>query len=57
MASRMGYTAVKALSEGRGNLIVGTKDGFLAEIPIEEALVMKKNLQMDRYEVLQAMQR
>ena len=57
IASRMGYTAVKALSEGRSNLIIGTQGGFLAETPIEEALEMKKNLQMDRYEVLQAMQR
>ena len=33
------------------------KDGYLVEHPIEEALQMKKSLQMDRYEVLQAMQR
>ena len=57
IAARMGYTAVKALSEGRTNVIVGTKDGYLVEHPIEEALQMKKSLQMDRYEVLQAMQR
>ena len=26
------------------------------EIPIEEALVMKKSLQMDRYEIMETMQ-
>ena len=56
MASRMGYTAVTALAEGRFNSIVGTREGYLVEIPIEEALQMEKHLQMDRYEVLEALQ-
>ena len=56
IASRMGYTAVTALAEGRFNSIVGTQDGYLVEIPIEEALKMEKHLQMDRYEVLEALQ-
>lgn len=55
IATRMGYTAVKALDEGNSNFIVGTKGGNLTEIPIEEALAMKKDLQMDRYEILEAM--
>ena len=55
-ASRMGYKAVCALAEGKFNTIIGTRDGFLTEIPIEEALQMTKNLQMDRYEVLEALQ-
>ena len=54
-ATRFGYRAVKALSEGRYNCIVGTKHGDIVEIPIEEALEMKKALQMERYEVLEAM--
>ena len=56
MASRMGYTAVMALAEGRFNQIVGTREGYLVEIPIEEALKMEKHLQMDRYQVLEALQ-
>ena len=56
MASRMGYTAVTALAEGRFNQIIGTREGYLVEIPIEEALQMEKHLQMDRYQVLEALQ-
>ena len=54
-ATRMGYFAVKAMHEGRSNVIIGTRGGDLVETPIEEALVMKKHLQMDRYEVLETM--
>ncbi len=52
-ATRMGYFAVKALVNGRGNCIIGTHEGEMVEIPIEEALQMKRHLQMDRYEVLE----
>ena len=55
-ATRMGYYAVKSFVEGRGNCIIGTKEGSIVEIPIEEALTMKKHLQMDRYEIMEAMQ-
>ena len=55
-ATRMGYYAVKSFVEGRGNCIIGTKEGSIVEIPIEEALAMKKHLQMDRYEIMEAMQ-
>jgi len=54
-ATRMGYFAVKALAGGRKNLIIGTRGGDIVETPIEEALVMKKHLQMDRYQVLETM--
>ena len=54
-ATRMGYRAAKALAEGRADCIIGTKHGDLVEIPIEEALQMKKTLQMERYDVLEAM--
>ena len=54
-ATRMGYFSVKALAEGRGNLIIGTRGGDIVETPIEEALNMKKHLQMDRYTVLETM--
>ena len=52
-ATRMGYFAVKALVSGRGNCIIGTHEGEMVEIPIEEALEMKRHLQMDRYQVLE----
>ena len=54
-ATRMGYYAVKAFAEGGGNVIVGTQEGSMVMLPIEEALQMKKHLQMDRYEIMQAM--
>ena len=54
-ATRMGYCAVKAFAEGRGNCIIATQEGGIVEIPIEEALAMKKHLQMDRYRIMEAM--
>ncbi len=55
-ATRMGYHAVKAFVEGRGNCIIATQEGGIVEIPIEEALQRKKSLQMDRYEIMEVMQ-
>ena len=55
-ATRMGYYAVQALAEGRSNCIIGTQEGGIVEIPIEEALKMKKHLQMDRYKIMETMQ-
>ena len=55
-ATRMGYYAVNAFAEGRGNCIIGTQEGGIVEIPIEEALQMKKHLQMDRYRIMEIMQ-
>ncbi len=54
-ATRMGYAAVMALAEGRTNCIIATQHGEIVEIPIEEALEMKKHLQMLRYDVLETM--
>ena len=34
-ATRMGYYAVNAMVEGRGNCIIGTQEGGIVEIPIE----------------------
>ena len=56
IASRMGYAAVEAIAANRLNCIIGTQEGFLVEIPIEEALEMTKHLQMDRYKVLETLQ-
>ena len=55
-ATRMGYHAVMAFVEGRGNCVIGTQEGGIVEIPIEEALKMKKHLQMDRYKIMEIMQ-
>jgi len=55
-ATRMGYYAVMSFVEGRGNCIIGTQEGGIVEIPIEEALTMKKHLQMDRYRIMEVMQ-
>ena len=54
-ASRMGYTAVNAMADGRFNRIIATDEGHLVELPIEEALAMTKEIQMERYYVLEAM--
>jgi 6-phosphofructokinase 1 len=54
-ASRMGYQAVHALIQGRGNRILGTQDGRMVDIDMEEALAMTKQFQMDRYEMLQTL--
>ena len=55
-ATRMGYYAVTALAEGRSNCIIGTQEGGIVEIPIEEALQRTKQLQMDRYRIMETMQ-
>ena len=54
-ATRMGYYAVKAFAEGRTGAVIGTREGGIVETPIEEALAMTKHLQMDRYNILDAM--
>ncbi|MBQ9389836.1 MAG: 6-phosphofructokinase [Synergistaceae bacterium] len=53
-ATRMGYYAVKAFAEGRSGSVICTQEGSIVEIPIEEALEMKKQLPMVRYEILEA---
>ena len=54
-ASRMGYEAVKVLLEGKGNRVIGTREGSLVDMDMEEALAMVKNLEMYRYDVLEAL--
>ena len=55
-ATRMGYHAVHAFLKSGGDCIVATQEGGIVEIPIEEALAMKKHRQMDRYEIMETMQ-
>ena len=54
-ASRMGYAAVKAITEGAGNCIVATKSGQLVTLEMEEALKMKKDFDMGGYQILEAL--
>ena len=53
-ASRMGYEAVQSLAEGRGNRIIGTQEGKVVALDMEEALAMTKVFDMERYRVLEA---
>ena len=53
-ASRMGYEAVQSLAEGRGNRIIGTQEGKVVDLDMEEALAMTKVFEMERYRVLEA---
>jgi 6-phosphofructokinase 1 len=55
-ATRMGYRAVMALSENRANCVIARQKGDVVEVPIEDALTMKKGLNLERYAVLEAMQ-
>ena len=55
MASRMGYQAVKALAEGKTNRVICAQAGQMVDIDITEGLSMKKGLNEQQYEVLQAM--
>ena len=54
-ASRMGYAAVNALADGRGNCVIATQDGRVVDIEMETALQMTKSFAMDRYQVLEAL--
>ncbi len=55
IASRLGYTAVQALAEGKTNLIIGYDGIKCVEIPIEEGLNMEKGLDEGIYEILSAL--
>jgi 6-phosphofructokinase 1 len=54
-ASRMGYEAVGALMEGKGNRIIATQNGHIVALDMEEALAMRKEFDMERYDVLEAL--
>ena len=54
-ASRMGYEAVRCLLEGNGNRVIGTSEGHIVDMDMEEALAMVKPFQMERYDVLNAL--
>ncbi len=54
-ASRMGYEAVMSLLEGDEHSIISVQNGCLVRMEMEEALQMKKNFQMERYLILEAL--
>ena len=54
-ASRMGYKAVMALLQNRGNCVIATQSGSIVDLDMEEALQMTKEFPMDRYQILEAL--
>lgn len=55
MATRMGYHAVQALAEGKTNRVICAQAGKMVDIDILEGLSMRKGLNDQQYEVLEAM--
>ena len=51
----MGYVAVQALVNDKGNRIVVSKDGRILDLDMEEALAETKEFQMERYDILEAL--
>ena len=51
MASVMGAYAVDLVCEGKSNRVVGTKDGKLMDMDIDEALKMKKDINAYEYQI------
>ncbi|MBQ8683861.1 MAG: 6-phosphofructokinase [Clostridia bacterium] len=51
LASQMGSYAVNLLMEGKSNRVVATQSGQLVDFDINEALAMKKSLNMNKYQV------
>ena len=54
-ATKMGYTAVELLKEGKTNRIVTTRDGAYVDVDIEQGLKMSKSIQKIEMDVLTAM--
>ena len=50
-ATQLGYAAVKLLSKGIGNRVVGFRRGEVVDYDIYEALNMEKGLDMQMYEI------
>ncbi len=54
-ASRMGYEAVQALLNNKGNCVIAYQNGRIVDIDMETAFRMTKGLDQERCEVLEAM--
>ncbi len=55
MATRMGAMAVDLIEQGKTNRVVVVKDGKLIDIDITEGLNMKKTIEKDLYELVNAL--
>lgn len=51
-ATRMGHYAVELLDSGKSNRVVALKNGKLVDYDIQEALAMKKGLDMSLYQMM-----
>lgn len=50
-ATRMGYCAVRLIEQDTGSRIVGMRGNDVVDYPLEEALAMKKELDLSQYEM------
>lgn len=55
MATRMGHTAVEVLVAGKTNRVICARHGDMIDVDIEEGLSMKKTLNQQQLDALQAM--
>lgn len=55
MATRMGYQAVEVLAAGGSNRVICSSNGTMIDVDIEEGLSMKRGLNMQQLEALNAM--
>ncbi len=51
LASRMGYTAVELLTQGKSNRVVAIQSNAIVDFDIEEALGMKKPFEFDMFKI------
>lgn len=55
MATRMGHTAVEVLAAGKTNRVICAQHGDMIDVDIEEGLSMKKTLNLQQLDALNAM--
>jgi len=55
MATRMGYQAVEVLAAGLTNRVICSRNGAMVDVDIEEGLSMKRGLNPQQLEALEAM--
>lgn len=55
MATRMGYHAVEAIVQGKTNRVICARQGSMVDIDIQEALAMKRGLNQQQLDALNAM--
>lgn len=55
MGTKMGYCAVEALVNGKTNRVICVKNANLVDVDIEEGLAMKKGINPQQFQILEAM--